>query len=122
MDLIGRGSEVEQNHVNLAAIAGVDGGRRVGKGDGVFEREAAARADLRFEARREFDGEPGGHERGLVGLEHDIRCGMEVEPGVFVRTVGVAGKLSLGAETADSDLHGVLAMITVCLKTTLHPA
>jgi hypothetical protein len=62
-------AEVEQNDADLTAIAGIDGCRAVGQGDGVLERETAAGADLRFTAGRQLHGETGRHKLWHAGRE-----------------------------------------------------
>ncbi len=57
LNLVVLAAKVQQNHFDFAAIAGIDGRRCIGYGDGVLQRQAAARAHLRFVARWQLNGQ-----------------------------------------------------------------
>src|SRR5581483_2596631 len=97
--------EVQQDHANFSAITRIDGAGGVRHGDGVSQREPAARADLRFVARRQLDREPGGHQARHPGLERRVLDRAQIHAGVLVRSVGVGRQDGGGMHALDSDLH-----------------
>ena len=100
-------SEVQQDHADFAAIAGIDGGRTVRQRNGVFERQAAARADLRLMAGRQLNREAGGYELRNAWFECHLFGRAQIEARVFQRTVRVLGQISFVAQALDSDFHGI---------------
>lgn len=76
---------VDKGNQDLAAIIAIDGARRVGKGNAVFGRKPRTRANLGFESYLDSDGQPGGNNRDLAGLDGDTWGGLwearrEVKP------------------------------------------
>ena len=109
MDRVGLAAQVQQNHAHLAAIARVDGAGRVGHGDGVLQRQAAARPHLRFVARGQLDGQAGRHQARHARLEDHVFHRAQVHAGVFAWAVGVGGQDGGGVDALDSDLHSPLS-------------
>jgi hypothetical protein len=72
-----------------------------------LERQAATRAHLSFVAARQLDGDAGGHGLRGAGREHHAFQGPQVHGGVFVGTVGVAGKDGVGVKFLDADFHAL---------------
>src|SRR5262249_10810080 len=71
----GLAAVVDQEHLELAAIAGVDEARCVEHGDALLHGEARARQHEPGVARRDGDGEPRRHETSLARLEaRAFRC------------------------------------------------
>ena len=62
-------AEIDQQHLDLAAIVAVDRARRVEAGDAVLEGEAGARPHLALEAFRDFHDQAGRHQRALARQE-----------------------------------------------------
>src|SRR5581483_10081334 len=78
---------VQEDDLQLAAVAGVDEPGRVDDRDPVLRREPRARLDEAGIAVGDRDGEPGADERPLAGPELDPLARREVEPGIAaVRT------------------------------------
>ena len=71
---------VEQDHPELAAVAGVDQARRVDDREAVPGREPGARHDEACVALGDRDRDPGRHDRALAGLQRDALTGGEIEP------------------------------------------
>ena len=65
--------EIDQEHLHLAAVVGVDRAGRVEHGDAVAGGEAGARPHLRLEAIRQLDDEPGRHEGAPAWLQDEGR-------------------------------------------------
>jgi hypothetical protein len=98
-------AEVQQDHANLASIAGVDGAGTVQDSDGVFERKSAAGPNLSLIARRDFDGEAGADGDGRAWLEQSRLHGVQIHACIFQRAVCVLRQAGLGRELPDIDLQ-----------------
>src|SRR5687768_9790308 len=68
LDEVGFFAEVDQQHLDLAAIVLIDRARRIEHGHAVLEREPRARPDLPFAARRKLDRKPRRDESARAGL------------------------------------------------------
>ena len=81
--------EVNEQHLHLAAVVGVDGAGAVEHGDAVFEGEAAAGTDLRLAVLGQLDEEARGHQPALAGIQgHRLgEVGPQVEAGGHRRLV-----------------------------------
>ena len=106
MDLEGLFAEVVEDHFDLAAVAGIDGGRTVGQGDAELEGESAAGTDLGFETWGQFDGNTRGDEFGFGRTQGDVLYSVQVHTGVFFGTVGAAGDPGSGVEAIYADSEG----------------
>ena len=73
---------VEQDHANLAAIAGVDHPRRVDDREPVAQRQARARHDETCVAVRDLDRDACSDSRPLAGPDRERLAGAEIEAGV----------------------------------------
>ena len=74
---------VEQDHLDLVAVAGVDQPGRVGHGDAVAQGQTAAGEHEAGVPRRNGHGQPGRHQRPpAAGGDDRVLSGQEVEPGV----------------------------------------
>jgi thymidylate synthase ThyX len=105
MDLVVLTTQIEQNHFDLAPVSRIDGGRRVRHGDGMLQREAAARADLRFVTRRQLNGQAGGDSQWNSRLERHAVYRAQVHASVFTRAVRVFGKHGVVGYSMDFDFH-----------------
>ncbi len=65
----GLGPEVDQDHLHLAPIVGVDRARSIEAGDAVAERQAGTRPHLALEAGRDGHGEAGRHGVAVAGMQ-----------------------------------------------------
>ena len=61
--------EVGQDDFYFAAVIGIDGSGRIEHGNAVFGGQSAARADLGFEADRQFNVQAGGDKDSAASLE-----------------------------------------------------
>ena len=102
-------AQIQEDDAQFSAIAGVNGARGVGNGDGMLERQSAARPHLGFVARRHFDGQAGRNQSWNAGLQGGGFDGAQVHAGVFRRTVGIGGKDGRRIHSLDSDLHSPLS-------------
>lgn len=59
-------TEIDQQHLHFAAIIAVDRAGRVEAGNAILESKAGAWADLRLEARWDFENEAGWHQSPLA--------------------------------------------------------
>lgn len=107
MDPVGLSPEVQENDLDFTAITGVDGPRRVRQGNGVLQRQAAARPDLGFVARRDLDGETSGHRHRDSRRQIDGFRRPKVKTGVLLRTMSVFGQGGFRTEFRDSDSHRI---------------
>ena len=98
---------VQERHLELAAVAGVDQAGRVDERDAVTRREAGARLDEAGIALGDRDGEAGRDERPLAGRQLDVLARGEVESRVAV--VGALGDDGVGMETPDRELDQALS-------------
>jgi CubicO group peptidase (beta-lactamase class C family) len=105
MDRVSVAPQIQQDYTKLAAISGVDRPRRVGHGDGVLQRQAAARTHLGFVPRRNLHHQSGRHQPGHAGLQRGLFHRAEVHAGVFVRAVSVFRQDGIGPELLYSQLH-----------------
>lgn len=114
VDLVGLAAEVDEDDFDFAAVAGVNGAGAVGDADGVFEGEAGAGADLRFETGGKLNGKAGRNGLGDVWFEEGVGDGTEVHAGVFVGAVRVFGNNGVGVEFTNAKYHWKVE-IPVCL-------
>jgi len=105
VDLVCLAALVQQDHPDFAPVARVDGGRAVGQCDCVFQCQAAARADLRLVARRQFDAQARRHQVRRTGLQHYALDGPQIQAGIFLGAVRVFGQERIVSESSDSDFH-----------------
>jgi len=96
-------AEVEHDHADLAAVAGIDGAEV--NGDRVLERESAARPHLRLMTRRQFDGDASGNALRDARREHHSLEGAEIETGVFIGAMRIAGQDGVRVQPLYSDSH-----------------
>ena len=54
-------SQVDEQHLDLPAVVGIDRARSIESGDPMLQRLAAARPDLRFKLSGHSDGDAGGN-------------------------------------------------------------
>lgn len=113
-DLIGLAAEVYENYFHFAAVARVNSAGAVRNADGVFEGEAGARADLRFESRGQFDGQTGGDSLRDVRLQESVSDRTEVHAGVFFRAVSILGDHGVRVQFTNAKYHCEVE-IPVCL-------
>ena len=89
VNVIGLGAKIEQDDSNFTAISRVDGRRRIGHRDRIFQRQTAAGTDLRLITRRQFDSDPGCHQARHSGRQSRMFDRAQVEARVFLRSVGI---------------------------------
>ena len=80
--------EVDQQHLDLTAVAGVHGAGRVDDGDAVPGGQPRARVHETAVPLRQREGDPGRHQRALPRREHDVDRGVQVGAGVAGVRVG----------------------------------
>lgn len=99
-------SVVDEEHLHLAAVVGVDGAWCVKHGDAVFEREPGAGPDLAFKAFWQRDGVAGWNEPAFAGHERDGLgdCGTQVHACSMRGLVGGEGDGDWGNQD-DRDLN-----------------
>ena len=71
----GFAAEIDQQHLDFAAVVGIDGAGRVEHGETVLHGEAGARPHLRLDAGGQRDGDAGGNERARAGRQRQRRVG-----------------------------------------------
>ena len=98
---------VEQQHPQLAAVAGVDQAGAVDQGDPVLAGQARARQDQPGVPVGDLDRDPGADAPALAGADMGGLAGVEVEPGVAL--VGAGGQHRLVLQLGDRKLHGAAA-------------
>jgi oligoribonuclease len=106
---------VDQAHLQLTAVAGVDQPRGVQDGDPVLERKTAPRLDQAGVALRKRDRDAGGDEGPTAsGSKGDVLSGDQVDTGVprscvrRERQVGIEaedGEIKHGAKLADAGVY-----------------
>ena len=106
---------VDQAHLQLTAVAGVDQPRGVQDGDPVLERKTAPRLDQPCVALRKRDRDAGGDEGPTAGgSKGDVLSGDQVDTGVprscvrRERQVGIEaedGEIKHGAKLADAGVY-----------------
>jgi len=106
---------VDQAHLQLTAVAGVDQPRGVQDGDPVLERKTAPRLDQACVALRKRDRDAGGDESPTAGgSKGDVLSGDQVDTGVprscvrRERQVGIEaedGEIKHGAKLADAGVY-----------------
>ncbi len=106
---------VDQAHLQLTAVAGVDQPRGVQDGDPVLERKTAPRLDQACVALRKRDRDAGGDEGPTAGgSKGDVLSGDQVDTGVprscvrRERQVGIEaedGEIKHGAKLADAGVY-----------------
>src|SRR5579864_7824143 len=108
-------AQVEHHHPDLSAITGVDGAEI--HGEGMLERQAAAGPHLSLIARRELDGESRRHGLCHARFQYYTLDRPKIESRVFLGTVGVAWKDSVGMELLDADVHAydMVARVKLCM-------
>ncbi len=94
---------VEQQHPELAAVAGVDQPGCVDHRDAVTEREPGARQDEAGVTGRDLDRDAGADRCPLAGSEQRRLGGAQVEAGIAF--VGARRQQRAGLQQADLQLH-----------------
>ena len=94
---------VDQQHLDLAAIARVDQPRRVEDGHAAAQGQARARKHEPGVARRDRERETGADQRARTRLDHHARGGVQVESRVGGARVARQGNVRI--ETLDGDAH-----------------
>ncbi len=96
MNLEGFRTMVYQHDADLTSIVGIDGARRVKHRDAALDREAATRANLRFEAGRQCNLYARGDQLSLAGLDHDVfffgERGAQINAGALLGGIRGQGK------------------------------
>jgi len=97
---------VDQAHLQLTAVAGVDQPRGVQDGDPVLERKTAPRLDQACVALRKRDRDAGGDEGPTTGgSKGDVLSGDQIDTGVT--RSGVGRERQVGIEAEDREIkHG----------------
>lgn len=103
MDFEWLAAEVLEDDADFTAIAGIDCCRAVGERDRMLQSESATRADLRLEARQQFDRQTGWNQFRFAGSEGDRFDRVQVHAGIFFRTMRVAGNDRIIAQTSDAE-------------------
>src|SRR2546421_309051 len=83
---------IDEQRLDLAAVAGVDEAGRVQQRHAVAQRQARARQHEAGEAGRDRDGDAGGHEGPRARRQRDRGRRIEVEPRIVVAGVGGQGE------------------------------
>ena len=97
---------VDQAHLQLTAVAGVDQPRGVQDGDPVLERKTAPRLDQACVALRKRDRDAGGDEGPTAGgSKGDVLSGDQVDTGVT--RSGVGRERQVGIEAEDREIKHV---------------
>lgn len=88
-DLEGFVGEIDEQHLHLTTVVGVDGAGTVEYSDAVFEGQAAAGADLCLAIFRQLDEEARGHQLALAGIQGQRlgKVGPQVKAGGHRRLV-----------------------------------
>src|SRR5215470_9748528 len=96
---------VEQGHLDLATVPGIDRAWRIDNGDPVPGSEPGAGVDEGRVPVRQGDRDPGGHYRPLPRGQRDVHRREQVH----ARIAGVrpGGQRQLGVQALDEDLHGL---------------
>jgi len=97
-------TEIHEDDADLAAIVGVDGTGGVEHEDSLFQREAAARADLHLEAFVDCDREAGADETAGFGWDGATFERVDIE--TAGASGGADGQFCGGVETFDFKIHG----------------
>ena len=108
-DADGGTAEVDEQHLDLAPVVGVDRPGRVEERQAVAVRETAARPDLPLVPGRDGHREPRRHEAPLAGAQHDVGgdVGREVHAGRSGRHVARQRKrVRSPPHAAHTDPHG----------------
>jgi hypothetical protein len=102
-------AEIDHQHLDLAAVVGVDRARAVRQRHAVAQGEAAARADLAFEAGRDLDGQAGRDQGAGAGAQAE-RLGHVGQQVHASGTLGLVGGqrqgVGGGANPLDRDRDG----------------
>jgi len=97
---------VDQAHLQLTAVAGVDQPRGVQDGDPVLERKTAPRLDQACVALRKRDRDAGGDEGPTAGgSKGDVLSGDQIDTGVT--RSGVGRERQVGIEAEDREIKHV---------------
>ena len=115
------GVGVEQHHLDLAAVRGVDEAGRVHDADAVLQREAAAGHDEAGPSRRDRDRDTGRDQCSSAAcFDDDVRSCAQVEPGVA--GVGVRREGQVGVELDDRhEQHRWNDSTLLAMSTRQHP-
>src|SRR5581483_12128861 len=97
--------EVDEDHADLAAVAGVDRARSVDQRDAAAGRQPGPRMDEGGVTQRQRDGDTGGHHGALPRRQREVGGGHEI--GTGVAGVGVRRDRQVGVEPLDQHLHHV---------------
>ena len=99
---VSRAVVVDEQHLDLAAVAGVDRAGRVDHPDAELVRQSRARVHERRVPGRQRDRHPGRHHRPLARLQHHVLGGHQV--GAGVAGMGVRRQRQVGVEPAHEHL------------------
>jgi len=105
MNLVGLAAEVEKDDRYLTPVAGIDCSRGIRTSNAVLQRETAARANLRFESRRQLDRKSGGHQAGDAGVENYAFNRTQVHAGILIRAMRVRRQNGCRMRPLDADFH-----------------
>src|SRR5579884_1516323 len=87
LDCIRCPPEIEHDHSDFAAVAGIDSAEIYG--ERMLQGHAAARANLRFIARRQLNRDSGRDPLRDAWLENDALDRAQIEPRIFGRTMSI---------------------------------
>lgn len=107
--------EVDQRHLDLAAIAGVDGARTVDDRKPHSRSQSGPRMHQADHPVRDRDGDTGAHQGPLPGIEGDVFGAVEIDPRVAV--VCTAGQREPGVEA--DNVHFKARVVDTGPQTTL---
>jgi len=105
MYFVGSLAEIDQDHLDLAAIAGVDGAGSIGDRDRALQGQSAPGPHLCFEAWRDLNREPCRHGFRNVRLQYRTFDGAQIHSGIFQRSVRVMGQMSVRVQPLQLDSH-----------------
>ena len=74
---------IEDDHPDFAAIAGVDGSRRIGQSDVVLQRQSATGANLRLESRRQLQKYSGRDQYAAANRKLHVAPAAQIKGGVI---------------------------------------
>src|SRR4051794_583587 len=111
MYFIWRCTEVQQNHPQFAAVAGIDSRRSIRKRDRMLQSESAARPNLHFVTRGNFERQTGCYCLSDAWNKHCIFQAADIEARIFGRSVRILRKACVAMKFLDSDSHVESAII-----------
>ena len=117
-------AEVEEDHLDFAAVVRVHRAGRVRYRDMVLGCPAAAGANLRLISGRQFNGEPGGDDRPGERFDLDIRAGAQIVARIVAVRFDRQESFTAGHEFDFYFRHGFLhfalsSLIRFCSKYTI---